>query len=293
MTGGTDGIGKEIARGLAIEGVQVIIVGRDATKGCAARDEINQDALEARVHFLRADLSLMHEVQGLADTVSNDFPHLDFLVHCAGAVIGRRILTAEGVETNFAVNYLSRFLLTRLLLSRLDHSRRPASSGRVLILSGAAHGKVHFSDVNLSSRFTTLGAVSQVCRANDLLTIELTRRLAEDHPQISVTCLKIGVVRTRIRGTFPVWMKLLVPLLIDPFLAQPASEVAKAALELLLKPVCDVAGAVFIKVRKLKRVKIDASSQTLEEAQRLWELSEDLIRGVPGVSLTHRAWRAT
>ena len=120
MTGGTDGVGKEIALGLARAGVRVLLVGRDADKGARAVTSLVAASGAPHVEFLAADLSLMRQVDRLANEVMRRVPSLRYLVHSAGIVRGRHTRTAEGVETNFAVNYLGRFALTKRLLPLLQ-----------------------------------------------------------------------------------------------------------------------------------------------------------------------------
>jgi NAD(P)-dependent dehydrogenase (short-subunit alcohol dehydrogenase family) len=280
VTGGTDGIGKEIARGLARLGFHLIIVGRNGEKGARAERDLRLSTQNPNVEFLQADLGLMREVKRLADEVGGRWPSLHYLVHDAGVVLGRRELTAEGIESNFAINYLSRFVLTRQLLPLLAAAGRPDGTARIVIVSGAArHGKVHFDDVNLTSNFATLRAVLQSCQANDLFTVELARRLSMEPagPRVTVSCLKIGVVKTNIRHGFPGWMKLLVPLLFDPLLGQTPHDAAQAALRLLLAEDLEgVTGALFLKIRKLKQVAPSAHPPDREEGRRLWQLSEEL-----------------
>ncbi|MBV9351606.1 MAG: SDR family NAD(P)-dependent oxidoreductase [Mycobacterium sp.] len=104
------------------------------------------------VHFLRADLTLASEAHRLADEVKSRCDHLHYLVHSAGMVRGRRALTAEGVESNFAVNYLSRFALTNRLLPPLQAASMPGRSARI-VLVGA-----HFSRSRLNmARTNTTG----------------------------------------------------------------------------------------------------------------------------------------
>jgi NAD(P)-dependent dehydrogenase (short-subunit alcohol dehydrogenase family) len=280
VTGGTDGIGKEIACGLARGGVDLVVVGRDAEKGERAAQGLRHVSQNPSVAFLQADLARVREVVRLADLIHGRWPALHYLVHDAGVVLGRRELTAEGIERNFAINYLSRFELTRQLLPLLAAGSHLNRATRIVIVSGAAQGgKVHFDDVNLTTNFAPLRAVLQSCRANDLLTIELARRLAiVAGPGPTVTCLKIGVVKTNIRHGFPGWMKLLVPLLIDPLLGQTAPDAADGALKLLLAEELEgLTGALFLKVRGLKRLARGADPATVEEGRRLWEISEQLV----------------
>ena len=53
VTGGTDGIGKEVAHGLAIAGHQVIVVGRDREKGERAVNEIKEETENAEIAYMQ------------------------------------------------------------------------------------------------------------------------------------------------------------------------------------------------------------------------------------------------
>jgi len=281
VTGGTEGIGKEIARGLASQGLHVILVGRNHAKGSTAEDDIRRTSDNPCVEFFAADLSLMREVRRLADTVTARGPTLHCLVHSAGIVCGRRLMTEEGIETNFAINYLARFALTGWLLPLLRAGARPEQAARILLISGAAQGRrIHFDDVNLASNFSTLRVVLQSCRANDLFTLEQARRLASDDPssRIVINCLKLGVIKTTIRRGFPWWMKLLVPLLFDPFLGQTPSQAAEAALRLLVEDEFEgVTGALFSRIRTFRQLATDARAPDFADARLLWKLSEDMV----------------
>ena len=191
------------------------------------------------------------------------------------------MITDEGIESNFATNYLARFALTGWLLALLRAGARPEQAARVLLISGAAQaGRVYFDDVNLTSNFSTLRVVLQSCRANDLFTLEQARRLASEalSPYIVISCLKLGVIKTNIRGELPWWMKLLVPLVFDPLLGQTPSQAAEAALRLLLADEFErTTGALFSKIRTFRRLATDARAPDCADARRLWELSERMV----------------
>ena len=116
VTGATSGIGLETAKGLAREGARVLIVGRDAARGEAARREISQQTGNERVELLLADLASLREIRKLADEVGKRCDALHVLVNNAGVVQMRRTLTVDGLESTFAVNHLAYFALTNLLL---------------------------------------------------------------------------------------------------------------------------------------------------------------------------------
>ena len=258
VTGGTEGIGKEVARGLAAAGIRVFIVGRDTAKGARAQRELRDSTGNMNVEFMPADLGLTSEVNSLADKIAAGCPALHYLVHSAGVVLGHRELNRDGIESNFAINYLARFTLTQRLLPLLETTGAPGRASRIVLISGAAQdGKIYFEDVNMAANFLTIRAVGQFCQANDIFTVDLARRLqaANNPPHVTITCLKMGVVKTNIRKKFPFWMKLLVPLLLDPFLGQTPREAAGAALKLLLDQDFEgVTGALFLKIRKFKPI---------------------------------------
>ena len=291
VTGGTDGVGKEVAYGLARAGHRVVLVGRDADKGARVEREMRETTGNADVQFLQADLSLVREANRLADEIAGRWSALHYLVHSAGVVRGRRELTAEGIESNFAINYLSWFVLTERLLPLLEAVGQPDKAARIMIVSGAAqNGTIHFDDVNLTANFTTLRAVWQFCQANDVFTVELARRLAETDgdPRVTITSLKLGVVKTNIRREFPRWMQWLVPLVFDPLLGQTPQEAAESALRLLLvEDLEGVTGVLFSKIKTLKQVMPPARVRNPQEGRRLWELSERLT--MKGLALAAEA----
>jgi len=280
VTGGTDGIGREVARGLARRGVKTIIVGRDLAKGRAAEKELRACSPKGEIYFVDADLSLVSEAHRLAGEVAVRCDSLNYLVHGAGIVLGRRVLTAEGIESNFAVNFLSRFVLTQRLLPLMQRTGTTHLASRIVILSGAAtSGKIFFDDVNLTNNFGILNVVGQFCRANDLFTVELARNLASSRgtPRVTITCLKIGVVKTNIRRTFPLWMRVLVPLIADPFLGQKPADVAASAFRLLFEHELEgVSGVLFLQIKKFKRLELDSILEAHRVGARLWALAEEL-----------------
>jgi hypothetical protein len=94
---------------------------------------------------------------------------------------------------------------------------------------------------------------------------------------VTITSLKVGVVKTNIRREFPTWMKVLVPLLMDPLLGQTPAEAADAALKLLLAGEMEgVSGALYLKIRKLELAP-RRLGPAREEGRRLWGLSEELV----------------
>ena len=133
VTGGTGGIGRATALGLATLGAHLAITGRDRGRTEDAAREIRA-AGGRQVHVFVADLSSQAEVRRLADEVLQRLASIDVLVNNVGGYWNTRHVTADGLERTFALNHLAPFLLTSLLLDRL----KQGAPARVVTVSSNA-----------------------------------------------------------------------------------------------------------------------------------------------------------
>jgi NAD(P)-dependent dehydrogenase (short-subunit alcohol dehydrogenase family) len=174
VTGGTGGIGKATAAGLAALGARVAITGRDPRRADEAAAEIRA-AGGPGVDVFVAEMSSQAEVRRLASDVLRALPGLDVLVNNVGGFWNTRHLTADGLERTFALNHLAPFLLTHLLLDRLKEN---APARVVTVSSGAqAMGRIEFADLQGERSWSGQRAYNQSKLANVLFTYELARRL--------------------------------------------------------------------------------------------------------------------
>src|SRR6266508_6752246 len=116
ITGGTGGIGKATAIGLARLGARVGITGRDRARAEAAAADIRSASGNPAVDVFVADMSSQAQVRRLAQEVLDAYPRLDVLINNVGGFWNTRHITADGLEHTFALNHLAPFLLTNLLL---------------------------------------------------------------------------------------------------------------------------------------------------------------------------------
>lgn len=184
VTGATSGIGLSIAEQLAQQGAWVIGIGRSAERCRAAEERLRFQYPAARIGYIVANLALQSQVRYAADQVGRMLAgwgrsSLDGLVNNAGTFTFWLELTAEGFETQWAVNHLAPFLLTACLLPLL----KAAPAARVVTISSQSHrqGKIHWQDVQLRRGYNGLKAYEQSKLANVLFTLELNRRLADTH----------------------------------------------------------------------------------------------------------------
>jgi NAD(P)-dependent dehydrogenase (short-subunit alcohol dehydrogenase family) len=173
ITGSTDGLGRETALRLAETGAHLVIHGRNEERGRAVVEEIERST-PGSARFYRADLASFEEVREFARAVLQDYDRLDVLVNNAGIWGGERRVSEDGHELHFQVNYLSSFLLTRLLLPLLTAT--PES--RIVNVSSVAQQPVDFEDFNLEQGYSDGRAYAQSKLAQVLFTFDLAEELA-------------------------------------------------------------------------------------------------------------------
>ncbi len=197
ITGGSRGIGLEVARGLGRRGLEIVIVGKQPELGRAAAAVVAASGSGARASWLGADLSSMGEVRQVAARIAASHPRIDILIHNAAVVTRSRVMTAEGLETQFAVNHLAPYLLTHELWPQLQGADEP----RVVVTASQMErgGTIDFADLMGARDYHPSRAYSQSKLANVLFTYELADRVRET--RTSVNCLHPGVVRTDLLDT--------------------------------------------------------------------------------------------
>jgi len=145
VTGGANGMGAMAARLLADQGAHIVIIDKDEPNARANAATI-ESATGSAADVIVADLSDPAQVRSCAEQVLASYPRIDVLLNNAGIFTEVYQETAAGDELTLASNYLGGFLLTQLLLTRLQQSK-----ARVLFVSSDAHRqamKVNWDDIN-------------------------------------------------------------------------------------------------------------------------------------------------
>jgi NAD(P)-dependent dehydrogenase (short-subunit alcohol dehydrogenase family) len=271
VTGATSGIGQETARELAGTGARVIVAGRSEEKARDTVASIRSSTGNEQVDYLLADFASLDQVRGLAEQFSDRYDRLDVLINNAGAVFLRREESADGYEMTFAVNHLAPFLLTNLLLDKLQAS----APARIVNVASDSHENATLDLDNLQSDqdFSIMRTYGRSKLANILFTYELARRL--DPGRVTANALHPGFVSTGMgSNNVPGWLGGLFKGITSLFarnVAQGAETVVFLADSPLVK---GVSGKYFVDEEAVRSSNL-SYDQTL--ARRLWEMSAEMV----------------
>jgi dehydrogenase/reductase SDR family protein 12 len=178
VTGATAGLGRVVAEDLAALGARVVCVGRDARKLERMREEIITATGNTEIVGELADLGLISEVRGLAARLLEREPRIHILINNAAVLPAERTVTAEGLETTFATDLLSPFVLTELLLPKLEAS---APARIVNVSSGGMYlAAIDLDDLqNAKGDFDGARAYAKAKRGLVMLTEHWAERLRD------------------------------------------------------------------------------------------------------------------
>jgi NAD(P)-dependent dehydrogenase (short-subunit alcohol dehydrogenase family) len=264
-----------VALQLARGGDRVLFVGRSTARGAQVLAELRKARPGVEHVFLPADLSLLAETACVADEVARHADRLDAVVFCAGILSTVPEWTSEGLERNFVVNYLSRYLLARRLLPMLTR----APSGRLVLVANAGKygDSLDFDDLQYRRGKPGLRVAGRTQFANDLLATELADRLRGT--RVEVTCVFPGVTDTAVfrnaRG-LPRFVRTLAPVMVRLMASSP-EEAAQTPVFLAQDARAAGTGGRFYGP-KLKERAVPARARRSERRSELWAASEDLVR---------------
>jgi retinol dehydrogenase 12 len=265
ITGATEGIGKVTAAALARKGYTVVLAARNAAKAEAVKKEILASADGPTVDYIVADLRSLSDVRQLSEKFRQRYPRLDVLINNAGIFMPSRVITKDGYETTYQVNYLSQFYLTHLLLDEI----RKSQQGRIVNLSSSVYvaGKFDVGNLQSENRFSTFSSYSNSKLLMLLFTIELADRLRGT--RVTANAVHPGVVRTQMLLTAPGIFRL-VGYLALPFALSPQKGAATSIYVASSPKVKDVTGKYFTRSRPTN---FKTAFNTEANRQLLWDLS--------------------
>lgn len=177
VTGGTNGIGAATALTLRRQGARVIVVGRSQTKADSLVTQSAGMGEPGSLEAIVADFASMTTVEKVVAQIAERTPTIDVLIHAVGIFLTTADYTTEGIEKDFAISYLSRFVFLE------EASRLGLLSPTTRLINLAASGpqmpkraRMEFDDLDTVAGRTGFAAHSQAQTANDLLTAQAGAR---------------------------------------------------------------------------------------------------------------------
>lgn len=264
VVGGTDGIGRALARVLVAKGAEVVVVGRtfrdQGTKGLT---------------FLKADLSEMAEAKRVADELPAGT--LDVIVFTTGVMAGPgREVTRDGIEQDLAISYLSRLVILRGIVLRLG-SERPNGrrKPRVFVMGFPGSGqKADVEDLNSERSYGRMRAHMNTVAGNEALVLDAAERC----PNLDIFGLNPGFVKTGIRSQLfggKKWLYHLIERLTDFMTKDPNAYAATIAPLLIAPELGGRSGAMFdAKARAI----LPSTWLDRDATRRVIEASEALLQ---------------
>ncbi len=261
VTGSTSGLGEVVARRLGAMGATVIVHGLNAPRGEEIAAEITRTG-PGRAVYYSGDLASLEQVSALARRVRAEHPRLHLLINNAGiggASNEARRESVDGHELVFAVNYLSHFQLTRELLPLLESS----APARIVNVASIGQRPVDFDDVMMKNNYQTTSAYSQSKLAQIMFTITLAEKL--DPAKVTVNALH--------PATF-----MDTPMVTSSGRRPMASVQDGATAVMQLAVGTALAGRTGLYFNQLSEGRANAQAYDGAARQKLWELSEKLVR---------------
>jgi NAD(P)-dependent dehydrogenase (short-subunit alcohol dehydrogenase family) len=257
VTGATDGLGRRVAQELAAKGATVLLHGRSPERLEATLEELRSQTGSEKVNSYLADLFSLAAVRHLAERIFSEHDRLDVLVNNAGLISPERGESEEGYELTFAVNYLSHFLLTRLLLPLLKDS----APARIVNVASAGQSPVDFSNLMLERGYDAMKAYSQSKLAQVMFTFELAEHLRDTGVTVNALHPASLMDTKMVQSTFGYTMSTV-------------EEGTQAVVRLAVSPKVEGVTGHYFDGRRQARANRQAYNPRVRN--RLWVLSEQL-----------------
>lgn len=265
VTGANSGMGMASARMLARKGYFVLMLVRSEKRGSEAFKMLNEDQPDC-FQLILCDLSDLQSVRRAAASIGETYEKIDVMLNNAGVITTQRELTKEGLEMQFGVNHVGHFLLTMLLLQKLQ------KGSRIIQVASGAHkwGDIYFEDLSLEKSFRPFKAYGQSKLANVLFAKELSKKLAPYG--ITVNSCHPGAVATNMGVNRETGFGRGVTKLLKPFFRSPEEGAATAVYLATAPSVEGITGEYFYNG---KPGKVSRKARDEELSQKLFQWTED------------------
>ena len=270
ITGGTSGLGLYTALTLAEDqNNKILLIGSNKVKGVKAVEEIIKKTKNKKIKYLEGDLSSIKQISMIAKNLIKE--KFDILINNAGALYFSRMESVEKIEKTFALNHLSYFALTNLLLQNKNIKR----GGRIINVASGAHKgiDIDFEDLETNKNYNGWFVYKKSKLCNILFTRKLSKFTSDKN--ITVNCLHPGFVKTEFGKNNSGILGLIIKLLMN-LMAIKVEDGAKTIIYLVnSNEVNEVTGKYFYKSQVIEP---SSFAQNQKSADRLWNESIKILK---------------
>ena len=270
ITGGTSGLGYRTAFILAKDNKnKIILIGKNKAKGNQAIKSLTNETNNKKISFLQADLSSISETSSLKEKLANN--KIDVLINNAGALFYSRLESVDGIEKTFALNHLSYFILSNLLLK----NKIIKNGARIINVASGAHRGVdiNFDDIEMVNNYNGWISYKKSKLCNILFTKKLSKLVSKNN--VTVNCLHPGFVKTNFGKNNTGVIGLIIKFLMTVF-AIKVEEGAETIIYLATSDnVKNISGEYFYQSKINKPSNFAENNKSADD---LWDLSLKILK---------------
>ena len=284
MTGGTNGMGKGVAKILADIDNQIheiIILCRSKERGEATIKELKAITKNQKISIVLCDLTKLSDVRSAIQELHSQHKFLDGLFINAGlGYAAERVETEDGMDSHFQVNYLSQFMLTLNLLDLLEKSER---GGRV-IFNVTEGGEILWDDMQLKQKWNYEKGIRQAMVAKRLFYARLHSLYGKtNESKLSFYGFQIPkTVWTNQISIIPFMMKTMAKImkLFGTFISIDECGIIMSPLFTEKQEESIKKSGKFITWRKSKFIELEEDKEVFDKGMqdKLWKISLDLCK---------------
>lgn len=279
VTGGNSGLGYESVKAFAEKGAEVILTSRSIEKGEAAKAKIGK--VKGKIEVMELDLMDFASIKGFAENFKKKYNRLDVLLNNAGIMTTPYFLTKDGLEAQNRTNHFGHFALTGQLFDLIKNTPK----SRIVNVSSMAHkqGKMDFDNLLFENGkgYSPMKSYGRSKLMNLLFTYELQRKIKAAGIDSIAVAAHPGVSNTNL---FQYLDKNFIFRLIKPLMSPFIQEQEMGALpEIRAAADPNVKGGEYYGPNGFNEMKgfpalvqSNKASHQLENAKKLWEVSEKL-----------------
>ena len=282
VTGGNSGLGFEAVKSLSAKGAETILACRNEQNGKSAKKEIQEEHPNAQINVTNLDLADLESIHSFVKKFDEKHSKLDILLNNAGIVCPYK-KTKDGFEMQIGTNHLGHFALTGLLLPFLKNTK----GSRVVNVSSIGHrsGKMNFDNFMFENGgYSIFKAYANTKLSNLLFTYELQRRFEKFNVDCIAVAAHPGVAKSNLskyiikKPLYRIGMAIANSIMSQSTSMGALPEI-RAAVDPLVKGGDYFGPGGFQEWRGYPvKVKSNNASHDLKNAEKLWEVSEDLTK---------------